>query len=91
MAWCETDVINSNKSTVVRLCLDQQLRRRLLRESVNMIDKILIFLLIFYPIMTTTSDLGYLERFDPLYRLREPAPSVSTAAAMEHQILLRWP
>lgn len=46
-AWCDTDVINSNKSTVGRLCFDQQLSMR--SKSVNMIKYLYSLLLLSLP------------------------------------------
>lgn len=41
--WCETDVINGNKSFIVSLCFDQQLSAML---SVNVIDQPVLFSII---------------------------------------------
>ncbi len=53
-AWCDTDVINGNKPSVVGFCFDQQLSMRSLRESVIIIDKISILSLI----ISTTACFG---------------------------------
>lgn len=39
-AWCNSDVIHSNKSSIVGLGFNQQLIMESLRESDNMIDEI---------------------------------------------------
>lgn len=86
--WGDSDVINSNKSSVVGLCFDQQLRMR--SKSVNIMNKylLLLSLLVFLPLSLFFI---HLERFVPLHRLREPGPAASTAGTVEHQLLLWWP
>ena len=86
--WGDSDVINSNKSSVVGLCFDHQLKIK--SESVNILNKISTLTLI-NCISTSGPVLIYLERFVPLHRLRESGPAASTAGTVEHQLLLWWP
>ena len=83
--WGDSDVINSNKSSVVGLCFDHQLKIK--SESVNILNKISTLTLI-NCISTSGPVLIYLERFVPLHRLRESGPAASTAGTVEHQLLL---